>query len=306
MTDSSNTSNIEALSETRENRGNNVAKSILENLGDYLTFSSPTGERFVSLTVNSHTETWAIESLELADIIGHRAFEEQGLVVSPHTIKLVQRHLAAEARSGPVNKVFLRIAGDLNGLFVDLGNHEGSAVHITPERVQIVANSDVKFIRTPGMGSLPEPDLDGTINEAQALLKLEGDTWTLFVGALLASFHPSGPYPIVYLSGPHGSGKSFRCEILRRCIDPMDPLLVSLPRRPDHLWVAARLQHVLAFDNISEVPTWLAIRRGAFDRNTPCPQSQNSKCTEFWCQAKVNCAPPPTQGGVGRFGRYGR
>ena len=60
------------------------------------------------------------------------------------------------------------------------------------------------------------------------------------------------------IGGEQGSAKSTRSALLRSVIDPRHPTLRSLPRDERDLVVAARNQHVLAFDNVSGLRHWLS------------------------------------------------
>ena len=60
------------------------------------------------------------------------------------------------------------------------------------------------------------------------------------------------------IGGEQGSAKSTRSALLRSVVDPRKPTLRALPRDERDLVVAARNQHVLAFDNVSGLRTWLS------------------------------------------------
>jgi hypothetical protein len=66
------------------------------------------------------------------------------------------------------------------------------------------------------------------------------------------------PYPVIALSGEHGSAKSTFSAMLRALIDPNTAPLRALPREDRDLFIAASNSHVLAFDNVSGLPAWLS------------------------------------------------
>jgi hypothetical protein len=70
---------------------------------------------------------------------------------------------------------------------------------------------------------------------------------------LLAALRPHGPYPILVLRGPAGSGKSLAAHLLRTLIDPVDSPLLPLPFNERRLHQQALANHVLVYDNISTV-----------------------------------------------------
>src|SRR5205807_197923 len=84
------------------------------------------------------------------------------------------------------------------------------------------------------------------------------DAWTLLVGWLLGAFSPHGPYAMLALHGEQGSAKSTTARILRSLIDPNTSDLRSEPRNARELMIAATDGWVLAFDNLSDIQSWLS------------------------------------------------
>ncbi|MEX0349377.1 MAG: hypothetical protein AB3N15_08110, partial [Paracoccaceae bacterium] len=75
---------------------------------------------------------------------------------------------------------------------------------------------------------------------------------------LLGCFHPRGPYPILILNGEQGSTKSTTARVLRSLIDPANSMARSTPNSEQGLVVAARHNHVLAFDSLSNIKPGMA------------------------------------------------
>ena len=80
----------------------------------------------------------------------------------------------------------------------------------------------------------------------------------LTVAWLLAALRPSGPYPVLALTGEQGSAKSIRANFLRALVDPNSVPLRALPCSERDVFIAARNSHVLAYDNASGLPDWLS------------------------------------------------
>jgi len=78
------------------------------------------------------------------------------------------------------------------------------------------------------------------------------------VAFLLASFRPNGPYPGLGLAGEQGSAKSTLSKLVRALVDPNVAPLRALPRDDRDLFIAANNAHLLIFDNVSGLPTWLS------------------------------------------------
>ena len=109
------------------------------------------------------------------------------------------------------------------------------------------------------MRALPEPERNGQIEALRAFLNLAGDDdFNLAVAWLLAALRPTGPYPVLVLTGEQGSAKSTCARMLRALVDPHEAALRAPPRNEHELFIAARNAHVLAFDNLSTVLAWLS------------------------------------------------
>ena len=85
----------------------------------------------------------------------------------------------------------------------------------------------------------------------------EGD-FVLCVAWLLASLRDTGPYPLLVLTGEQGSAKSTAAKLLRSLVDPARPPTTGMPRNERDAAIAARNRHVLAYDNLSGLPTWFS------------------------------------------------
>ena len=84
------------------------------------------------------------------------------------------------------------------------------------------------------------------------------DDFVLVVAWLLAALRNRGPYPVLILSGEQGSAKSTFSAVLRALIDPNTAPLRALSREDRDLFIAANNGHVLTFDNVSGLPTWIS------------------------------------------------
>ena len=106
---------------------------------------------------------------------------------------------------------------------------------------------------------LPYPARDGSITLLRRYINIGSDSnWTLCISWLLAACRFRGPFPILILQGEQGSAKSTTAKMLRRIIDPSAALVRTPPRDDRDLLIAASNTWVLAYDNLSGVPHWLA------------------------------------------------
>ena len=214
---------------------------------------TPDNTIFADLHIDGHRETWPLESERFTHWLMRRYFEETNKAPPPAPLQTAIRMIEAHAQTkAPERLVFMRV-GEIDGkLYFDLADKSWHAVEITATGWQVISNPPVRFRRTPGMKPLPAPARDGGIQPLQSFLNLqEHNDFVLVVCWLLAALRPTGPYPVLALSGEQGSAKSTFSKILRALIDPNAVPLRALPREPRDLFIAANNSHVLAFDNIS-------------------------------------------------------
>src|SRR5262249_61204687 len=63
---------------------------------------------------------------------------------------------------------------------------------------------------------------------------------------------------LLVIAGEQGSAKTMLTKILRALIDPNTAPSRSPPREGRDLMIAANNGHILAFDNLSVLPSWLS------------------------------------------------
>jgi hypothetical protein len=132
-------------------------------------------------------------------------------------------------------------------------------VKIGPDGWQLVAEAPVRFRRPAGMLALPAPERGGSIETLGVLLNLpDAHDFVLLMSWLLASLRGRPPYPPLVISGEQGSAKTTLAKMLRALADPNAAPVRTVPREERDLFIAANNGHVLAFDNLSELPPWLS------------------------------------------------
>jgi len=104
---------------------------------------------------------------------------------------------------------------------------------------------------------LPVPIGGGSIEALAPFVNLPNRAdFVLVVAWLLATLRHGGPYPLLAVSGEQGSAKTVLSKILRALIDPNAAPVRTVPREERNLFVAACNSHLLAFDNLSDLPVW--------------------------------------------------
>ena len=218
-------------------------------------------EAFAEFEHDGHHETWPVDSYGFSAWLRARYFQESaGGAPNNEAFRTAIRTIEAWARfQGPACEVYRRV-GDENGrLHLDLCNDAWQAIEIDATGWRLVDRPAVRFVRTRHMRALPEPERGGEITALRTFLNLASeDDFNLAVAWLLAALRPTGPYPVLVLTGEQGSAKSTCAQMLRALVDPHEAALRAPPRNEHELFIAAWNTHVLAFDNLSTVPAWLS------------------------------------------------
>ena len=231
------------------------------------TLFHDSGDAFAEIENAGHCETWPVRPGGFREWLQLRYFKEHGGAPNNEALQSAEGTIKARARfEGPERKVYRRVGTANGSLYLDLCDPAWRAIEVDAKGWRIVDRPPVPFIRSRTMRELPEPtrgghidDLRQLLNDLRQLLNLAADgDFILAVAWVLAALRDEGPYPVLVLTGEQGSAKSTCARMLRALVDPCQAPLRSVPRNEQDLFIAARNGHVLAFDNLGGVPTWLS------------------------------------------------
>jgi len=167
-----------------------------------------------------------------------------------------------EARAqfdGPERAVHVRVAEHSSRIYLDLADERWRAVEIGPDGWRVVDRPPVRFRRPAGLLPIPLPQRGGSIELLAPYLNLPSrNDFVLVVMWLLAAIRFGGPYPPLVIAGEQGSAKTVLAKILKALVDPNAAPARALPREDRELFIAANNGHVLAFDNLSGLPSGLS------------------------------------------------
>src|SRR5213079_2618212 len=153
----------------------------------------------------------------------------------------------------------VRVAEHAGHIYLDLADEHWRAVEIGPDGWRVNRSPPVRFRRPAGMLPLPVPEQGGSIEALLPLLNLSSrNDFVLEVAWLLAALRSGGPYPLLAISGEQGSAKTVLSKVLRALIDPNVAPVRALTPEERELMIAANNSHLLAFDNLSALPSWLS------------------------------------------------
>lgn len=223
-------------------------------------FHAPDGTGFADLDINGHRETWPIRAKGFRRWLARRFFEATGGAPSSEALQSALNVIEAKAHfDAPERVVHVRVGGLDGRLYLDLCDATWRAVEIDAAGWRVIDNPPVRFRRAAGMQPLPVPVAGGSIEVLRAFLNVQSDNdFVLVVAWALAVLRNRGPYPMIVLSGEQGSAKSTFSAMLRSLLDPNTAPLRALPREDRDLFIAASNGHVLAFDNVSGLPSWIS------------------------------------------------
>jgi len=218
------------------------------------------GEAFASVPVNRHREHWPVRSRWFRIWLSGRYYSETGTAIGGQALEDGIRILEARGvNDGAQHERFVRVGQHAGRLYIDLCDVRWRAIEVDGAGWRVIPSPPVKFLRTPSMRPLPEPEAGSLVEEKlRGFANVSDSGFILAVSWLVEALRPTGPYPILVVNGEQGSGKSVFSRMLRSLIDPSAAPVRALPKDDRDLVVSASNSHVLAFDNLSRVDGWLS------------------------------------------------
>jgi len=219
------------------------------------------GEVFATVPENGHVETVKLRSRAFRLWLGRRYYEATKSAAGGEGLNDAILALEGKARAEGVERpVYVRLAESGGCIYLDLGRADWRVVEIRAEgwRVIEAAAAPVRFIRPRGVRALPIPEQGGQLKHLTRYVNVKPADMVLVYAWLVAAFRPRGPFPILALSAEQGAGKSITSRVLRRLVDPNAAEIRTLPREEIDLLLSAKNAWVVALDNVSSIPPWLA------------------------------------------------
>ena len=223
-------------------------------------FHTANGTAFADLMIDAHRETWPVRSSRFRSWLRRKYYEATGAAPGAGAISSALNLLEARAQfDAPRRAVFIRVAEHDGRIYLDLADDGWRAVEIGPDGWRVVSCPPVRFRRAEGMLPLPMPVRGGSVEALTSFFNLPNRSdFVLVVAWLLAALRHGGPYPLLAVSGEQGSAKTVLSKILRALIDPNAAPVRTAPREERDLFIAANNGHLLAFDNLSDLPSWIS------------------------------------------------
>jgi len=236
-------------------------EALLNLAKDVRVWRSPDETVFVTIRRSGHSEHLPIREKAFRRYLVRKYYLHKG--GAPGSQAVQDALGAIEARGyyeGEEHPCHLRLAGFEDKIYLDLCNSKWEIVEIDGAGWSLVPseNCPVRFHRKRGMLPLPEPKAGVRIDHLNVLTNLCGDGWVLVASWLAGALRDTGPYPILCLEGPQGSGKSTVARMLRNLVDPSIAPIRSAPRDERDLVIAANNGWVIALDNLTGLSPWLS------------------------------------------------
>lgn len=182
-------------------------------------------------------------------------YEKYKLAVRDQSLREALGTLQALGRfSGDTKEVYTRVAKHGDALFVDLcRSGDCRAVEIRPGSWRVVDKPPVMFVRSESMQPLPDPIHGGSIAPLWDIANIPAPMRMMVIAWLIDALRIDTPFPGLELIGEQGSGKSTAAEALRRLIDPSSCNLRGSPKTVEDVFVCAKQNHIVAYENISHL-----------------------------------------------------
>lgn len=220
---------------------------------------TPSDEAHADVRVNGHRETYRVRSKAFRSWLGYHYFRTRLGAPSSEAMNAAIGVIEARARfNGPEHTVHIRTAAHDGKFYVDLADTQWRAIEIDADGWRVISSPPVRFRRSPTMLPLSEPVSGGSIEALRKFLHVRDEDFVLVVAYLLAALRPRGPYPVLALTGEHGSTKSTLTAVVRALVDPNAAPLRALPRDDRDLFISASNTHLLTFDNVSGLQPWIS------------------------------------------------
>ena len=237
-------------------------------LGEDVRLWHSSGEAYASVRVGEglyagpHWENYRLEGTSFEEWLlceyGRRHQVKNGnewvpLSPAPGAVKAALGQLKGIAKfKREERQPAIRVGGNREVIWIDLGSADWSAVRVTAGGWEIVAEPGVAFIRDGGkMLPLPEPVRGGKVQPLQKVINVREEDFVLVAGWSLQALNPVGPYPEMNFCGTSEEGKSTVARFVRQTVDPNKLPLRRPGRKMEDLLITAKNGWVLCFDNMS-------------------------------------------------------
>ncbi len=191
---------------------------------------------------------------EFAEWLCYRYFQDWDRAPKPPAVKGALQTIKMHCKEGQKRAVELRVGQVDDKIYIDLGTPEMEVVEVDRQGWRIISDPPIYFWRSGYTQPLPRPQPGGSLDPLWDLLPINSpEHQKLITGWLINALWPTGPYPVLFLRGQPGAGKTVTSKILRSLCDPQSASVVNVPREQRDVKSAAANARVLAYDNLGKL-----------------------------------------------------
>ncbi|GJL92645.1 hypothetical protein [Hyphococcus sp.] len=240
-----------------------ILKLLEEKSVDF--FHSPQRTLYAKVPLKGVKWVLEIGSEGFADYLQRLAYKELEKSLRPTQVEEITAVCRSKALyDGEERRVFIRTApykagSPFEGIEIDLGDDTGQCVRITKGEIRLTEPS-VEFFRPDNFQPLPRPSEEGSLRQLFDFVNVTNPEQQIAVMAFMvaAAFPEADDYPLLFLTGEQGAGKSFATELIASIIDPRTSTRKAMPRSEQDIAIIAARSHLMAFDNLSYLKTDVA------------------------------------------------
>ncbi len=248
-----------------DDSGDSSAADVLLQLAEKATFfHTPKDEAFATYPRGKGWDTSRVQSESFEDWLRHEYYKLTKGAPPSQALADAKDTLEAKGKfDGSQREVNLRVGAhpneDTDRIYVDLCNEDREVLELSKDRLETITDPPVQFRRVQNTGALPapEPSKDG-LERLRKYTSVDDDHFALLLAFMVQCFNPRSPYPLLFLHGEQGSGKSTLTRMITEIVDPSTLDTRSLPSGERDLVIAAENARVLAFDNSSNLSSNLS------------------------------------------------
>lgn len=230
------------------------AGEVIELIQDCATlFHNSSRDCYAGFKKDGHVENWSINSTGFTEWLSFKTYTELNYSLSDAALKTALTTIKGIAiHDGQEQEVFMRCARYCDGYLIDLANEQWSVVEVTATGWRLLDESPIRFIRSNTETALPMPG-KSNIDLLWRYVNADAVDKDLILSFMLDTWRPDTPYPLLFITGEQGSGKSNTHSHIRQITDPNSIPLRTAPKGVEDLFVCAATNHQASFENMSNL-----------------------------------------------------
>ncbi len=233
--------------EEGEGRGGPRLLALLEDAPLYF---DPAGQTYVAIDC----EIFPLDAKNprLVETVAAMYYRATGQTAGKDTLAAAVAVLSYAARRDGTPAIMANRAAYHEGsLWLDLGNRR--AARIAGGTWRIVAAPVGLFRPWPHKLPHPDPTTPGNAGRLFEFINVPEEARPFALATLAACLVPGIARPALVITGPQGSGKSTVARFFKGLVDPGNPALTMIPRKPEDLDLLLARNFFLALDNLSNL-----------------------------------------------------